>query len=79
MTRTESDTVCLTELRRYIFSSEYVPEQTHRGEHILKFTTDRGKSLLSPVARRDIDTPPLADAEDFVRTIKDLARIERRY
>lgn len=60
MTRTGSDIVCLTELRRYIFSSEYVPEQTHRGEHILKFTTDH-------------------DAEDFVRTIKDLARLERRY
>ena len=43
MTRAAPDVVCLTELRRYIFSSEYVPEQTHRGEHILKFTSDHGK------------------------------------
>ena len=54
MTRAGPDVVCLSELRRCIFSSEYVPEQTRHGAHILKFTTDHGKSKTLK-ARRNAD------------------------
>jgi hypothetical protein len=49
LTRAGPDIICLSELRRHIFSSEYVPEQTREGEHILKFTSDVGK-VNSPKA-----------------------------
>ena len=43
LTRAGPDVVCLGELRRHVFSAEYVPEQTNQGEHMLKFTSDHGK------------------------------------
>ena len=43
LTRAGPDVVCLGELRRHIFSADYVPEQTNQGEHMLKFTSDHGK------------------------------------
>jgi hypothetical protein len=42
--RAGPETVHLSELRRFCFSSAYVPEQTQHGEHILKFTSDHGKT-----------------------------------
>ena len=60
LTRAGPNTVHMSELRRYIFSSEYVPEQTRHGEHILKFASDNGKftpaepylTLTLPACRR---------------------------
>lgn len=49
--RPEPKTIYVRELRRAIFSSEYAPPKTQRGEHILQFTSRSGrlapKSLIT--------------------------------
>jgi hypothetical protein len=39
--------VYLRELRRHVFSSEYTPLMTERGEHVLKFTSAQGMIRFS--------------------------------
>jgi hypothetical protein len=41
--RPEPKTIYVRELRRAIFSSEYAPPKTQRGEHILQFTSRSGR------------------------------------
>ncbi len=48
--RVSSKVVCLSELRRHVFSSDYTPHQTRYGDHALEFTTAKGKLL--PVYER---------------------------
>jgi hypothetical protein len=63
--------VCLTELHPHIFSSNYTPPRTNRGEFLLHFTSFDGKDLVLkyPAVRAYVTT----DAEAFVSTIFDLA------
>ena len=78
--RRSGSTIYLSGMRRHVFTSEYTPMQTMRGEQILEFTTTHGKCALwiqyPCVVVVVVDGGP--DAKGFERTIHDLADVYRR-
>ncbi|OAP63135.1 hypothetical protein AYL99_02362 [Fonsecaea erecta] len=73
-----SSTVYLAELQRHVFSSEYSPHVRANGEHLLDFEVFTGRLSRERVPYAIEAHWFRTDAEDFVKTVKDLREDVRR-